>query len=254
MPTTAIDFGQRASEKLAPLGLKLASARGTLALDDRSWFEAPASVQTALSSGTLVQVGAFASLAGGTMGNVRIGRCVSIAAGVVIGSHEHPIDWLTSSRITHYPQMHDWHRFLAPEGEDPARLAAALRRPFHGACPVTEIGNDVWIGQGVFIRAGVTIGDGAVIGARSTVVKDIPPYTIAAGVPAKPIRPRFGEALVERLTALRWWRFSPYDLAGVPFEDVPAALDAIEERIGRGTLKEYEAPRHTPTSLRALFA
>lgn len=67
------------------------------------------------------------------------------------------------------------------------------------------IGNDVWIGYEAVILAGVTVGDGAVIGARAVVTKDVPPYTIVGGVPAKPIRKRFSEAETARLLALKWW-------------------------------------------------
>ena len=69
----------------------------------------------------------------------------------------------------------------------------------------TVIGNDVWIGYEAVIMSGVTIGDGAVIGARAVVTKDVPPYTIVGGVPAKPIRRRFDDAAIEKLEALRWW-------------------------------------------------
>ena len=67
------------------------------------------------------------------------------------------------------------------------------------------IGNDVWIGYEAVILAGVTIGDGAVIGSRAVVTKDVPPYTIVGGVPAKTIRRRFDEDTVEELLGLRWW-------------------------------------------------
>lgn len=67
------------------------------------------------------------------------------------------------------------------------------------------IGNDVWIGYEAVIMAGVTIGDGAIIGTRAVVTKDVPPYTIVGGVPAKPIRKRFDDATIERLVKLRWW-------------------------------------------------
>ncbi len=251
MSVIKIDFGQSAAAKLRPLGLKIASARGEMSFNAASRFEAPGSTQPALSAGTLIQVGAFASLAaGGTMGNVRIGRYVSMAAGVMIGMHNHPVDWLSTSRITHFPQMHEWHEFCGDGG--PA-VTTGLRRPYSGACPITEIGNDVWIGQGVFIKAGVRIGDGAVIGARSVVVKDVEPYTIVGGSPAKPLRRRFPDPVVERLLAARWWRYSMYDMAGIPFEDVPAALDLIEARAASGELKEYQAPTYTAADLAALF-
>lgn len=67
------------------------------------------------------------------------------------------------------------------------------------------VGNDVWIGYEAVILSGVTIGDGAIIGARAVVTKDVPPYTIVGGVPAKPIRRRFSDEVVEQLQLLRWW-------------------------------------------------
>ncbi|MDE5787053.1 MAG: CatB-related O-acetyltransferase [Bacteroidaceae bacterium] len=67
------------------------------------------------------------------------------------------------------------------------------------------IGNDVWIGFEAVIMAGVHIGDGAIIGARAVVTKDVPPYSIVGGVPAREIRKRFDAATIERLQALKWW-------------------------------------------------
>lgn len=67
------------------------------------------------------------------------------------------------------------------------------------------IGNDVWIGYEAVILAGVTIGDGAVIGTRALVTKDIPPYTIVGGVPARPIRKRFSEETISSLLEIKWW-------------------------------------------------
>ena len=67
------------------------------------------------------------------------------------------------------------------------------------------IGNDVWIGYEAVILSGVTVGDGAVIGARAVVTKDVPPFTIVGGVPARPIRRRFDDAVIETLETLRWW-------------------------------------------------
>lgn len=82
------------------------------------------------------------------------------------------------------------------------------------------IGNDVWIGYEAIILAGVTIGDGAIIGTRAVVTKDVPPYTIVGGVPAKPIRKRFPNDTIAALLALRWWDW--------PEERIAAHLDAIQ--------------------------
>ena len=67
------------------------------------------------------------------------------------------------------------------------------------------VGNDVWIGYEAVVLSGVTIRDGAIIGSRAVVTKDVPPYTIVGGVPAKPIRKRFDDVTIEKLEALRWW-------------------------------------------------
>ena len=82
------------------------------------------------------------------------------------------------------------------------------------------IGNDVWVGYEEVILAGVTVGDGAIIGARAVVTKDVPPYTIVGGIPAKPIRKRFSEDIVTALLELQWWDW--------PEEQIKANLDAIQ--------------------------
>ena len=82
------------------------------------------------------------------------------------------------------------------------------------------IGNDVWIGYEAVILAGVSIGDGAIVGTRAVVTKDVPPYTIVGGVPAKPIRRRFDEATVARMLELQWWNW--------PDERIRKAIPAIQ--------------------------
>ena len=76
------------------------------------------------------------------------------------------------------------------------------------------IGNDVWIGYEAVILPGVTIGDGAVIGCRAVVTKDVPPYTIVGGVPAKPIRKRFDEETIKELQKIKWWDWTEEKIAG----------------------------------------
>ena len=82
------------------------------------------------------------------------------------------------------------------------------------------VGNDVWIGYEAVILAGVTIGDGAIVAARAVVTKDVPPYTIVGGVPAKPIRKRFSDGEIAQLQALRWWDW--------PEEKIAASIGAIQ--------------------------
>lgn len=75
------------------------------------------------------------------------------------------------------------------------------------------IGNDVWIGYEAVILAGVTIGDGAIIGTRAVVTKDVPPYTIVGGVPAKPIKKRFSDEIISALLEIQWWNWSEEKIA-----------------------------------------
>lgn len=82
------------------------------------------------------------------------------------------------------------------------------------------IGNDVWIGYEAVIMSGVTIGDGAIIGTRAVVTKDVPPYTIVGGVPAKPIRLRFPQDVIDQLLHLQWWNW--------PLDKIQQNIPAIQ--------------------------
>jgi virginiamycin A acetyltransferase len=118
---------------------------------------------------------------------LEIGRFCSIASGVrlVMNGANHP------DAGTTYPFWifgRGWHESAQPRFRGPLR-----------------IGNDVWIGTDAWIVAGVTVGDGAIIGARAVVTRDVPPYAVVAGNPAREIRRRFDDATIARLLALRWW-------------------------------------------------
>lgn len=129
-----------------------------------------------------------------------IGKFCSIASGVqfIMGSANHRI-----SSISTYP----FNVFGgAWEENTPPHLS---QLPFKGD---TVVGNDVWIGRESVIMPGVHIGDGAIIAARSVVTRDVAPYTLAGGNPARPIRKRFDEELISLLLALRWWDFEPEKL------------------------------------------
>ena len=89
-------------------------------------------------------------------------------------------------------------------------------------------GNDVWTGHNCNIMAGVNVGDGAVIAAGSVVTEDVPPYAIVGGVPAKVIRYRFHEKIIERLLRLKWWDLELSQLSGLPFRDIDRCLDMID--------------------------
>lgn len=92
------------------------------------------------------------------------------------------------------------------------------------------IGNDVWIGFEAVILSGVTIGDGSIIGTRSLVTKDVPPYTIVGGTPAKPIRLRFSEEIINQIQSIKWWDW--------PADKIAANIKAIQSGDIEALLKQ----------------
>lgn len=135
-----------------------------------------------------------------------IGRFCSIACGAkfLFNSANHAMGSLST-----YP----FPLFFQEWGLEKARVAEAWDNKGD-----IVAGSDVWIGYEAVILAGVTIGDGAVIGARAVVTKDVPPYTIVGGVPARAIRRRFPEETVEELLRLKWWDWPPERIA----QNIPA--------------------------------
>ena len=152
-----------------------------------------------------------------------IGRFCAIASGTtfIMGSANHRM-----SSVTTYP----FHVFGGAWQENtPSHLS---QLPHKGD---TIIGNDVWIGRESVIMPGVKIGDGAIVAAYSIVTKDIEPYTIWGGNPAKFIKKRFDEELISSLLKLEWWNFEPNELVAFLPALCSSNLAEVKERI-LGTL------------------
>lgn len=92
------------------------------------------------------------------------------------------------------------------------------------------VGNDVWIGRGAFIKNGLTLGDGCVIGARSVVTKDVPPYAIVAGNPARIIRYRFDEQTISKLLEIKWWEMDDDIIRNIPYDNIDKAIIFLEKQ------------------------
>jgi acetyltransferase-like isoleucine patch superfamily enzyme len=126
-----------------------------------------------------------------TIYHAEIGNYSEIARNVRIGIGQHPTNLLSINSIFYRKKeaiRKDWVR--------PINFQEYKK---------TIIGNDVWIGADVVIMGGITIGDGAIVATRSVVTKDVPPYAIVAGVPAKVVKYRFDEEKIATLLKIKWW-------------------------------------------------
>ena len=166
-----------------------------------------------------------------------IGKYCSISHEVRLGLSQHPTETLTT------------HGFVLREKPEMVRaidglLCANKDNVVRLKEKPISIGNDVWIGFRAIVMDGVTIGDGAIVAANAVVTKNVPPYTIVAGVPAKPIRKRFfnysegGEFVRAKLLELKWWDYPSEFVRKLPFADVEQCIKILEEN---KHLKEKEA-------------
>lgn len=202
-------------------------------------YERPAWISGHRLKNCVVGAFTFFNAAGSTSAyRVRFGRYAQIGESSILGPPEHPYDWFSThpfafTRPSHLPSMYVMPDFarLAPEESDGRSFADETPND-------TVIGHEAYVGASCFVKRGVTIGDGAVIGARSLVTRDVPPFAVAVGTPARVVRLRFPERQVERFQTLAWWR---YDLAPwkrhVDFSRIEETLSFFEERKAAGELQ-----------------
>lgn len=139
------------------------------------------------------EIGAYTYIANNTdVENAKVGKFCSIADHCRIGMGGHTLTHLSTSPVF-------------TERVNACRVSWTDKDVNKVKSRSVTIGNDVWIGSHVLINGGVKIGDGAVIGAGAVVVKDVPPYAVVGGVPAKIIKYRFSDDVIARLTEMKWW-------------------------------------------------
>jgi acetyltransferase-like isoleucine patch superfamily enzyme len=149
----------------------------------------------------------------------KVGKYTLIGSRVSVGGFEHPTDWLSigafqwGQSVDYWGLSQDMHNHLdsfdkpSPKG--------------------TEIGADCWVGNNVVILSGVKISTGVIVGAGSVVTKDLPPYAVAVGNPARIVRYRFEESVINLLLESKWWDRDIEELRNINFRDVNSAIEIL---------------------------
>jgi acetyltransferase-like isoleucine patch superfamily enzyme len=191
----------------------------------RSTFNGPLNMERISLIGPETTMGKYTSLNQDTfIIRATVGAFCAIGARAAINPFNHPTDWLSVHEFQYHPTSYGW----VPEY---TAMTAREERPPDSFTRIT-VGNDVWIGNSVNIL-GANIGDGAVVAAGAVVTKDVPPYAIVAGVPAKIKRYRFSEKIIARFLRAKWWELDLEQLDGLPFRDPERCLDLIDEIRGQ---------------------
>ncbi len=175
-----------------------------------SRFESPCSIKWMALHGDFY-IGAYSYAVSGFFLNCKIGRYCSIGESVQIGRGAHPFHWVSTSPFfyTGYGNVLDEtdqfviDKFLLSEINVSDFIAGSQIQKV----PETIIENDVWIGHGAFLKPGVTVHSGSVIAAYAVVTKDVPAFSIVAGNPAKIVRMRFSDEIIEKLLSSQWWNY-----------------------------------------------
>ncbi len=150
--------------------------------------------------------------------NCKIGKFCSISSRVIVGLGTHPINFISTSPI-----------FFSPYNGTGVKWCE--QKVFDDMSKETIIGNDVWIGMNAIIMGDLKIGDGSIIATNSVVTKDVPPYAIVGGVPAKVIKYRFDNEIINKLQNIKWWSFSD--------EEIRRQIKYFQKSINLDVLKTF---------------
>jgi len=167
--------------------------------------------------------------------NFTIGRYCSIAGGLKLQGGRHPYEYVSTHDFTWRPDMTNTISFIQDRG-----ITYSNFYPNHNkSLPI--VGNDVWIGGDVLLSAGIKVGNGAVIASGSVVTKDVQPYSIVGGNPAKLIKMRFSEELINLFLQSSWWDYAFTDFLDLPLNDPCSFINKFIEI--KSTLSPFSPTR-----------
>lgn len=210
----------------------LHSYKNNVILPDDSVFEPPCSIKWMRAEYSL-KLGAFSYGVSGYYFGCTIGRYCSFGENIQVGRQAHPMHYVSTSPFFYLPFENILNQ------EVPENVSLDVRKDFiRSSQPttvkLTTIENDVWIGHGAFILPGVTIGTGAVVAACAVVTKDVPPYAMVAGNPARIKKYRFSEKTIEQLLSSQWWEYAPWQLKGVSVDNIDSFNSRVIELKDKG--------------------
>lgn len=180
-------------------------------------------------------LGAFSYVVSGFLCGVEIGRYCSFGENVQIGRQSHPVGWVSTSPFTYMNS----HHVLCSEIGNAGHTGEMNHTKAPTSLSKTVIENDVWIGHGALVLPGVNIGTGAIVAAGAVVTKNVSPYSIVGGNPARHIRYRIPEELIEDLLNTKWWEYGPKDICIYDMSNISEFLKKFS--VDRPNLKKHSS-------------
>lgn len=170
-------------------------------------------------------MGAFSYTGSALNFGIKVGRYSSIAHSVTVMVAEHFPHWISTSPVFY---ENDYNSLNAADITHNMRQERKI-----------NIGSDVWIGANVTLKPIITIGDGAIVASNSVVTKDVPPFAIVGGIPAKIIRYRFSEDLIDKIKKIAWWKYHKENFKGMITNHFEYFIEILERKINDGEVREY---------------